>query len=1645
MDIFFIDLEVTKHTRQISSVGFLYPPENIQEKNTSLRLLKKNLSKEKPTFISGHNYVHHDLKYLHETSVLPLLRQSKIIDSYFISMLVFPDRLSHKLSKPYKTDIQIENNPLEDSRAVHALLIHCIEQFKKLDKHVQFATNTLLETTKEFSGFFEYLNLKRQSLDISDLFLSLVKADKDMINELLETRPVEMAILLVYLHTKKQASLSRAILYSFPNIIKTLRLLQDQSYSDDELMQFAQDEFSFPGFRSFDLRDADRDLFNNKQLSQKEIVKAALNEKSILVTLPTGGGKTFAFQMPAMIKAQAYKGLTVVISPLQALMRNHVESFRDKNHNFKIAAISGYLSPIERINTLEEVKNGVIDILYLAPEALRSNSIFNILTHRFIERFVIDEAHCFSSWGHDFRHDYKYIPTFIEDLQNHSKFQKQIPVSCFTATAKPEVLDEIKSYFEDILDLSIEEFYASAERSNLSYRGIRVNDDKHKYEVLVNELSNSETKPTIIYIPQNARLCRDLSEDLKGEPRLQHKGLEIEPFYAKIDEEIDAGERYGRNKAEILNDFIENKIDIVIATTAFGMGIDKPDIKRVIHYQTSDSLESYLQESGRGGRSESIEADCLVLFCEEDFDKIFQQQNRSKVEASEIQRILQVIKRIKRNPAILSVKQIAEAAGIDTEDSLLDYDVMVKTALLELEQHEILHRGRNSTKIYATSLINTSDENIMEAIHRKLESYNNEEQVTLYDQMIRVMQALIGRSKVDPIEVDTISENVGVNRKDIHTILSELSKQKLISMDNDISAFIKDTVVNELNEHFQLENKIIECLIELPDYQSDLDLRELVTDNTSEENLVRYLKKILQGFGHLARLSKLTFKVSFRKDHAYLKNMADINKVNNHIEIRQKLSRSIINHLLNIERNESSEIEFSSYSLKESINEIAEVTIEGFHHTLVYLHDTLKEFKLRNGRLIYYQGLSLKKTPRIEEPTPYQVNRDYKQSLDNYYKQKTIAVHILHRFFTLLVDNAEQEKKHFIRDYFSFVIEKFIKDYQFDEKLIKLPVTPQRFQSILSNLNEEQTAIFVDAKSRAILVLAGPGSGKTKTLVHKIASLITLESHKPEYFLMLTHSRSAANEFRQRLIKLVGNLGYDVDIMTFHAYALQLLGKRVSETMPLGKIIGLATKRIASGKLTPPAKSMLILDEYQDISTKTFKFIKALWDGMSNDKRVIAVGDDDQCINNFEGDDCADIKYMHIFAEEFGEKDEDGNVIDIERVKDESSLQKKVFRQYSLLTNYRSQENLVEFTNQYVESLPYRLKSEPLAANKRSRGFIKITRHSSHMRMLTAVAEKIIEDPSEQIAALCKTNTDVLTLYSILKGEGLSVKYLTTRDGFRLGELHELQFFLKRWREVGLEQAETDLKDQFYKSNNYKVALDVIDRFRNHESYDSGKMSEQITHFTQYLMDIEFSEFESTKAKVIVSTIHKAKGREFESVYVLLEKGFLSDDYQYRLLYVAMTRAEENLYLHTESKYLENIKTLADEVVIDQENHFEKYPIVLTMRLGDLFLSSDGAQKGIKRSVPRAGDTVQIKKIKKQNGLVSYRLFKNGHLIGMLSKPNNDVSRLSTNIMMHEQQGYVLNPKAQVDYVVKWHTKEEKTDISYWQVLCQITMDVIAD
>lgn len=361
-------------------------------------------------------------------------------------------------------------------------------------------------------------------------------------------------------------------------------------------------------------------------------------------------------------------GLTVVISPLQSLMKDQVDNLADRGITDAVT-INGLLDPITRALSIQRVQNGEASLLYIAPEMLRSKTIEKILMARHVVRFVIDEAHCFSSWGQDFRVDYLYIGKFIRKYQQKKGCKEPIPVSCFTATAKQKVVQDIRDYFKQTLNLNLELYASTASRTNLRYSVIHAETDDDKYLKLRRLIAESDS-PTIVYVSRTKR-TKELAV------KLTRDGYKALPFNGKMESE----EKIANQDA-----FMNDQVRIIVATSAFGMGVDKKDVGLVVHYDISDSLENYVQEAGRAGRDPKLSARCYVLYSDNDLDKHFILLNQTKLSISEIQQVWKAIKDLTRQRMRVncSALEIARQAGWD--DSVSDIETRVRTALATLEQ-----------------------------------------------------------------------------------------------------------------------------------------------------------------------------------------------------------------------------------------------------------------------------------------------------------------------------------------------------------------------------------------------------------------------------------------------------------------------------------------------------------------------------------------------------------------------------------------------------------------------------------------------------------------------------------------------------------------------------------------------------------------------------------------------------------------------------------------------------------------------------------------------------------------------------------------------------------------------------------------------
>ncbi|HOI83938.1 MAG TPA: 3'-5' exonuclease, partial [Campylobacterales bacterium] len=373
------------------------------------------------------------------------------------------------------------------------------------------------------------------------------------------------------------------------------------------------------------------------------------------------------------------------------------------------------------------------------------------------------------------------------------------------------------------------------------------------------------------------------------------------------------------------------------------------------------------------------------------------------------------------------------------------------------------------------------------------------------------------------------------------------------------------------------------------------------------------------------------------------------------------------------------------------------------------------------------------------------------------------------------------------------------------------------------------------------------------------------------------------------------------------------------------------------------------------------------------------------------------------------------------------------FKKYALVTNYRSAKNIVNFANEFAQSIPNRLKTERLKAYKTESGKIEIIKHKEKSSMLMYILDAAQKDNSENIAILLRNNEHVLTMYSLLLSHGIKAKYISNKDGFSLGDLDELRGFFEYWNEQkDFEKAKARLDLEFRGSKNLKLAHQVIDKFEDeHEEEIKTAQNHYLLMFKEYLREISFDEFEDTKARIIVSTMHKSKGKEFESVYVGIEPDFVKNGYDTRLLYVAITRAKTNLYINVKDGILDKYKHLAGAYGEHAKTYQSPSKIVFMMSLADIFLSSEESGRGISMTKPKAGEKVSIAKYG-----AGFRISKNRVTIAMLAKPSAD--KLSQKILDKEQKGYVLLEECQIEYVVRWNDKEGKT---YKQVLCRIEME----
>lgn len=1575
----FVDVEVGLKDKRIHDIGILRwdgAKYHSADKRAAISFL------EDVDFVCGHNVIHHDMKYLLGDEV----QRWQLVDTLYVSPLLFPERPYHHLLKDDKLMNEQMNNPVNDCEKACDLLMDEIAKWKALPVAQRFIYATLLHDVMEFAGFLAMVDA--EVCDETTLVEHIHTAYDGRICRhadlaaIIEQQPVELAFALALISTTERNSITPPwVLHNYPNVENVVHRLRQTRCAEgcDYCRKYLDAHYNLKYFFGYDQFRT----YEGEPL-QENAVKAAVDSKSLLVIFPTGGGKSLTFQLPALMEARSVHGITVVISPLQSLMKDQVDNLAERGITDAVT-INGLLDPISRSLAIERVQSGDASLLYIAPEMLRSKTIEKILMARHVVRFVVDEAHCFSSWGQDFRVDYLYIGKFISEYQKRKQLQRPIPVSCFTATAKQKVVQDICDYFKQTLNLDLQLFASSASRTNLRYSVIHAETDEDKYMKLRSLIAESDC-PTIVYVSRTKR-TKMLAE------KLTRDGYKALPFNGRMDSD----EKIANQEA-----FMSDNVRIIVATSAFGMGVDKSDVGLVVHYDISDSLENYVQEAGRAGRNPHLQAKCFVLYNDNDLDKHFILLNQTKLSISEIQQVWKAVKDMTRQrmQTCCSALEIARKAGWD--DSVTDIETRVRTAIAALEQAGYLERGNNVPHVYATGI---TVKNMDEARKRITSSllFHNEE----VEKAVRIIKSLISQKHIAKAQdaeaesrVDYLADILGLTKSEVVSAVERMRQEGILADTKDVSAYLHDTGESEnrsrllLRRFTRLERYIL-------DHITDGALRiscKQLTDDAQKDGITTATEKDIRTLLYFLTIKGYTRKKEDAAHNIELIRQADMQSTIRRFEKRLNICTFAVEWLYRQAQNttlEESKKNGVQFSVVELLNDLKaqgqnffepldDLQLEDVEESLLYL-SKIGALKLEGGFLVLYNAMNIR---RLKDNKLRYKQEDYRM-LNEFYRQKIQQVHIVGEYANLMVRDYDAALQ-YVHDYFQMDYKAFVQKYFKGERVeqIERNITSKKYEQLFNQLSKKQMQIISDKESRVIVVAAGPGSGKTRVLVHKLASLLLLEDVKHEQLLMLTFSRAAATEFKQRLMELIGNAAHFVEIKTFHSYAFDLLG-RIGNLEDAKDVVGRAARMISEGEVEPNriGKTVLVVDEAQDMSSEEFALVRVLM-SVNEEMRVIAVGDDDQNIYEFRG---SDSNYMRQLLAD-----------------DKSTF-------VEMTENYRSTQHVVAFANAFVKGIHNRMKQTPILSMSKDEGTVVVTHHASHIMFQRVVSDLLRQRNSGTMSVLTHTNEEAVILVALLRKHGLRSKLIQSMDGFRFWNMAEVRLFLKYIERdthtpIVTDEVWNEAKRKTFQAYATSSSLPYLKRCI--ELFEKINKAKYLTDFKELVFESTTEDFcDTSDADVVVSTIHKSKGCEFDDVYMLVSQPQHVTDSEMRRYYVGMTRARKRLFIYTNSTLFDRLP--ADIHQVDQTPYVFPDEVMLQLSHKDVNLGFFKSRKKEILSL-RSGEKL---------------CFANN----LLYVPNNQqpVAQLSQKMQAELAQwalkGYLVS-SATIRFVVAWKPKDAPKD-----------------
>jgi len=1509
--------------------------------------------------VIGHNILRHDLPYLVAVSPKFSALADAPIDTLWLNPLAFPRNPYHHLVKHYQ-DGRIQtgrvNDPEFDAQIVFDVLKNQINAFTELNERSADALTAyhyLCSRPPRSGGFerlFDLIRVQAKPLE-GEAYNAIRRLLDQVACSVMVERTLErlydtnlswpMAYALSWISAAGGDSVMPPwVRAQFREAAQIVRKLRDNNCGDPECNYCRSNNnpktalsrwFGFESFRPEPVDEFGRPL-------QERIVESAMRGESLLGILPTGTGKSICYQIPALSRFDKTGSLTVVISPLVALMADQVQGLARAGIASAVT-VNGQLSLPERHDALDKVRLGVAAILLISPEQLRSKSVRSVLAQREVGLWVLDEAHCVSKWGHDFRPDYRYVSRFIKESSGDEVAQ----ILCLTATAKPDVVQDIQDHFNKRLGVELILLDGGALRTNLSFKVLptqRVTKMADILEALMANLPETGVSGAVVY-------CATRSATERIADFLKQQGLSAERYHAGLSPE---------EKRNIQEAFMLGDLRIIAATNAFGMGIDKPDIRLVVHGDVPGSLENYLQEAGRAGRDQDP-AQCVLLFGSEDVDRQFSLSARSRLARHEISAILKSIRRLdnktRKNGEVVATpgEIVGEEKDHDFQRDSATDDTRVKTAVAWLEEALLLSREENQVQVFPASLIVRDREQIKKILDKAEITQKRR------GQLLNITDQIINAPVEEGISTDILGGASGLTGLSLRQALTDLETLGIANDDTNITIYIHVAVENaslaRMENAAQLE---VDLIAQLREEAPDADNGEPTPLNLAStcqalresghvsvrpdlvEGLLRGMaqdgRDMEGGRGnlHLRKVSRGSLFVRLQRSWLTIEQTAIVRRLG-----AERLLLHLIGKVPKGVRGKDILVETTLGGLLASINgdAILRSSVNDpnklMDRALLWLHEQ-QVITLSKGLSVFRPAITLQLNPKGGNFTAKNFI-----PLEEHYTEQTIQTHVMAAYAEKGLESIGDAER-LSADYFVLERDAFMRRWMPGRGTeFRRQATGQAWVNIVDSLgnNAQEQIVRDDREQTNVLVLAGPGSGKTRVLVHRIAYLVKIKREDGKGILVLAYNRHAAAEIRERLHALIGDEARFVTILTIHALAMRLVGVTfargsAAEQKDFGSVL-MEAVRLLSGdgldKISAEALRdtlvqgyrWLLVDEYQDVGPAEYALISAVAGRSLDDPdlriSLFAVGDDDQNIYSFAG---ASIKYIRQFEGDY--------------------TAKPLF----LTENYRSTGHIIHAANSVIENAAERMKighdiTVDQARKKEPRG--------GGMAALDPVAQGRVQILS------CPAGTDLQAMAALDELQRLSRLIpdwtwsraaIISRDWAKLAPVRDFADALG----IPVEIANEKLPGLWW-TREMQIFVEVLreDRSRIFSLADLVEILNLIptTRWTDLINEgINIFKLEtdgrSLPAADVVEwfaewshdawgeqrglkllTAHRAKGLEFDDV-VILDGGWErpsrneDQDAPLRLFYVAMTRARRNLIVMSNDNH-EYLPTHSPDVI----------------------------------------------------------------------------------------------------------------------------------